>query len=71
MATGRGQNSYSLVFSPISLKFGIWVNFRVLISNSTSKIRYEYDLRMKRAIAEKLALFNNSIAMATLFVTVD
>ena len=34
-----GQNSSSLIFCPIELKFGTGVNSEVLISNSDQKIR--------------------------------
>ena len=45
-----GQNSSSLIFSPIELKFGTGVNSEVLISNSKQKIRYKYVLKEKNAI---------------------
>ena len=45
-----GQHSSSLIFCPMELKFGTGVNFEVLISNSSQKVRYNYVLKKKKAI---------------------
>ena len=51
------QNSSSLIFCPMGLKFGTGVNSKVLISNSNQKIRYIYVLKEKNAIFyEKLKI---------------
>ena len=44
------QNSSSLIFCPVELKFGTGVNSEALISNSIKKIRYKYVLKEKNAI---------------------
>ena len=45
-----GQNSSSLIFCPMELKFCTGINFEALISNSSQNIRYKYVLREKKAI---------------------
>ena len=43
-----GQNSSSLIFCTMNLKFGTGVNSETLISNSSQKIRYKHVLKKKR-----------------------
>ena len=53
-----GENSSSLIFCPMELKFGTGVNSEALISNSSQKIRYNYVLKEKKAIFyEKTEIF--------------
>ena len=44
------QNSSSLIFCPMELKFGKGINSEALISNSSQKIRYKYALKEQNAI---------------------
>ena len=48
VGTVPDQNSSSLIFCPMELKFGTGVNSEALISNSGQKIRYKYVLKEKR-----------------------
>ena len=72
-----GENSSSLIFCPMELKFGTGVNSKALISNSSKKIRYKNVLKEKKAIfCEKIETFaqvllDKSVAMATPWVTVN
>ena len=52
-----GQNSSSLIFRPMELKFGTRVNSEALISNSSQNIRYKYVLKEKKAIFNKKLKF--------------
>ena len=64
------QNSSSLIFCPVELKFGTGVNSEALISNSTQKFLYKYVLKEKKAIfLRKTEIFaqvllDKSVAMA-------
>ena len=52
-----GQNSSSLIFCPMELKFGTRVNSEALISNSSQKIRHKYHVKEKKEIIyEKLKI---------------
>ena len=46
----HGQNSSFFIFCPVELTFGTGVNSEALISNSSTKIRYKYVLKEKKAI---------------------
>ena len=53
-----GENSSSLNFCPMELKFGTGANSEALISNSSQKIRYNYVLKERKAIFyDKLKFF--------------
>ena len=52
-----GQNSSSLIFCLMELKFGTEVNFEALTSNSSQKIHYNYVLKEKKAIFYKKLKF--------------